>query len=71
MNELLKPQRDRSFENEVNEVKGAAEETTYKVSDNGHAVDSKEDVDRGEVTPVQDNKGKQIDLQRTLARKNH
>ena len=54
MNELLKPQTDRSFENEV---KGAAEETTYKVSDNGHAADSKEDVDHGEVTPGQDNKG--------------
>ena len=62
MNELLKPQRDRSFENEVDEAKGAAEETTYKVSDNGHAADSKEDVDHGEVTPGQDNKGEQIDL---------
>ena len=62
MNELLKPQRDRSFENEVHEAKGAVEETTYKVSDNGHAVDSKEDVDHSEVTPGQNKNGEQIDL---------
>ena len=54
INELLKPQRDRSSENDILEFKGAGEETKYEISDNGHTVDSKEHVETAEVTPSQE-----------------
>lgn len=55
LNDLLKPQRDRSFENEIDEFKAAREETKYKVSDNGHAVEGDDNVEDFDVTTGQDN----------------
>ncbi len=51
LNDLLTPQRDAPS---YNNVAKQGDDTKYKVSDNGHEVDSKENVDELEVTTGED-----------------